>query len=124
MSAQYMELLKETFEDLEHLKPEKVKLLAEQTVGYFKELQGKFGSSDVEEKMAVETEVLELKELLEGQMDKILQMTGLSTEQLNAMAQTDLGPVEKEAILTMKEQLQEMQPAKAPSKKQKLRILG
>jgi hypothetical protein len=124
MSLQYKELLKETFEDLEHLKPENVKLLAEQTIGYFKELQGKFGSSDVEEKKAVENEVLELKELLEGQMDKILQMTGLSTEQLTAMAQTDLGAVEKEAILTMKEQLQDMQPAKSPSKKQKLRILG
>ena len=129
MTSAYIELLKETFEDLEQLNPEKVKKLAQETVGYFRELQGKFGTTDRKEKDAVENEVLEIKELLEVQMDKILNMTGLSPEQLANMSQTELGQAEKEAIGSMKEQLQEFQPEQRPVKragknKQKLRLLG
>jgi DNA-binding transcriptional regulator GbsR (MarR family) len=115
MTKQYIETLKETFSDPKNFSPEKLQGLIQETVTYFREMQGKLASKDPEAREEAMKAALEMKQALEDQMETICQLTGLDPAQLSSLGDdtSRMAPVEKEAFETVKEQLKELRPVAA-----------
>src|SRR5690242_415073 len=109
MKNSYLDLLKETFQDASIMNPEKVKRLAQETPKFFQEMQAKFFSKDPKLKEEAEQVLVEAKEMLETQMEKLLQLTGLTVEELTALAKDpkQITEEEQEALAEMKKSLSE-----------------
>jgi hypothetical protein len=88
MNSSYVDLLKETFEDMENISLEKIQKLSQETANYFSEIQGKL--SDPIGKKEAEVEAAEIQDFLDAQMEKLSQMTGMNLSQLIAMAENGL----------------------------------
>lgn len=129
MMEQYLKLLKETFKDLTHLSPEKVRRLVDETTVFFKELQEKFKSDEEGARKDAEEAAIAVREFLEEQMEKVVQASGFDPEEFLASI-TDLSKLSEQdrALLNeVQEKLQAAQgalPKKKKKKGKKTRLLG
>lgn len=115
MTTQYLETLKETFSDPKNFSAEKLQGLIQETVGYFREMQEKLASKDPAAREEALKAALEMKQALESQMETICELTGLDPAQLSSLGDdtSRMGPSEKQAFETVKEQLKELRPVAA-----------
>lgn len=80
--AKLEDLLKETFQDIETLSPEKIQNFVQQLIPVLTELQQKGQSSDPEELEEAKTMALSLKELFQGQAEELCKNAGIDPDDL------------------------------------------
>lgn len=131
MNQDYLSLLKETFEDVAQLTPEKVRKLVDDTSLFFRDIQAKILSKDPELRKEAEEDALLVKEVIEQQMGKLIENSGMGVEEFTAFAQdpSNLSEQEQQIVAEMHEKFEavrELPTAKKKKKKKspKLRLLG
>ncbi len=128
MTTNYMNLLKETFNDLNSLTPEKLTGLVDETMKYFQDLQGKITSKEPGVREEALKESMALRETLEKQMVELCESTGLDPAQLAAYAEdtANMSPQDQAMIANVKDKLKGLQPEKAVKKVKRptLKIVG
>lgn len=87
--AANIETLKEIFHDLSSLTPEKLKLFTEEMIRYFLTLREKLTSSDKESREAALKEALELKELLQKELEKLSEASGMQAHEFLSLIQRE-----------------------------------
>ena len=127
MNDDYVKLLKETFQDVSELNPEKVRKLVDATTVLFGDLEAKVASKDPESVKDAEETALAIKEVLEGQMHQLVEMSGMDAEQFKNYAENpaNLSDQERDVIAEVKDKLQ-VRKTSVPKKfkKPKMRLLG
>jgi DNA-binding transcriptional regulator GbsR (MarR family) len=115
MKKEYLETLKDTFSDPKNFSPEKLQGLIQETMSCFREMQEKLTSKDPAVREEAMKAALEMKAVLEEQMETICKLTGLDPSQLSSLADdtSKMAPVQKEAFESVKSQLQQLRPAAA-----------
>ncbi|HSX25966.1 MAG TPA: hypothetical protein VLE89_03055 [Chlamydiales bacterium] len=131
MSTDLIETLKETLSDPAQLTPEKLKVLINETLKFFQDLQGKFDSKDPKQREEAFISAGDLKQALEIQMESLMKLTGLDPAQMAALVETvQYSTEEKEAIDSVKSRMQEFQShakakqASSKTKAPKIRLMG
>lgn len=130
MKDQYLRLLKDTFKDISHLSPEKVRNLIDETTLFFKELQEKLKSPDEKAHKEAEEAAIAVRVFLEDQMAKVIDASGLSPEDFLAQIAdpSKLTEQDRELITEAQEKLQATHGAfpkkKKKGKGKKQRLIG
>lgn len=99
MTAQYMDLLVDTFENVEGLNLDKLKKVTEETVALVRSLQEKLSSKDESSREEAKETAAELKQLVEQQMAKLAERGGMNYEDLMQLAQDPQFKVEAFAAM-------------------------
>ena len=125
MNNDFVNKLKETFQDLKNINPEKLQDLMKDTLLLVKELQDKLKSDDPSVKQEALEQALQIRSSLEEQAAKLTQASGLSLPELASLLdqqppQTDTGREMKEEFETfqvaMKTLAKKQEPKKHSSK--------
>jgi hypothetical protein len=86
MTAEFINILADTFENIDGLNLDKLRKLTEETVVFVQSLQDKLGSKDPAVQEEAKSTALELKQYIEQQMARLAEKSGLSYEDLMQMA--------------------------------------
>lgn len=87
MTTAFIESLGEAFENVDNLNPERIKKLAEETAIVLESLQKKLSSEDPKTQAEAKEAAQEIKRFVEGQMNRLAEMSGLNYQELVEMAQ-------------------------------------
>jgi hypothetical protein len=132
MNSNLIETLKEVMGEPNKLTPQKLKVLIDETMGFFQEIQSKFDSKDPKQREEALQAAIELKSNLEVQMESLTQMAGLEPSEMAAFIErAPYSAEERETLDEVKVKLQEFQNhhSGAPVRKQrrrapKLKLIG
>ncbi len=86
MNQANTKLFGDLFENIQELTPDKLHSFAERMIGYCVELKEKFQSNEPSLREEAFNDALELKGILEEQMEKLSNQVGIDPSQLAAMA--------------------------------------
>lgn len=121
MDNDFVNKLKETFQDLKNIKPERLQELMKDTLLLVQGLQDKLKSDDPKVKQEALEETLQIRTALQEQAAKLSQASGFSLAELAALVEKQ--PPQTEAAKEMKEEfevfkvaLQTLTPKSEPKK--------
>lgn len=99
MSHAFMNQLKEALEATDGLGLERVKQLTQESTEMFSDIAAMLASQepDLQEKAA--TDIFELKQFIEGQMEKIVEKSGMHIDDFIASMQDTLNNEDRESIM-------------------------
>lgn len=100
MAIDFMEYLKETFDNLEDLDLEKIQSIALQTSAYLESLGEIIRGNDTQAKEEAINAALEMKAFLEEKVKSVVQKSGVSPEELLAIADNPSFSDEEQQVIT------------------------
>lgn len=87
MNQQYLQNLKNAFQEGSSLNPEDLKDLLAQNMQFIQEIQGKLASDNEEDQQKAMEAMQEVRSILEGKLQEVLKSSGLDVSDLMAFSE-------------------------------------